>query len=243
MMMKKLLFVFIFIIVFSLEAHSQITTVVTTQHKLDENTVVKDSAGVIYKYAEWQKLLRLGYILKAIDPGKDNTAFMLVKMDEGTKARMKIARQGMALQNGAPDNFKLGEKTSFFSAKAIDGYKIRPKELVGKVIVLNFWFIACRPCLDEMPELNKIAREYSNNPNIVFISVARDNKDDLERFLKDNPFAYHVVDEGKDIAEDFAVNNYPTNVIIDKEGKVRFRSVGYGPYKLEDFKKTIEEAK
>jgi cytochrome oxidase Cu insertion factor (SCO1/SenC/PrrC family) len=80
-----------------------------------------------------------------------------------------------------------------------------------------------------VPELNKIVREYGNNPNIVFISAARDHKDDLERFLKDNPFAYHVVDEGKDIAQDYAVNNYPTNVIMDKEGKIRFRSMGVWP--------------
>ncbi|WP_083620276.1 TlpA disulfide reductase family protein [Mucilaginibacter sp. OK098] len=99
------------------------------------------------------------------------------------------------------------------------------------------------PCQDEIPELNKIALSYANNPNIIFIAVALDEKDDLKKFLKDNPFAYHIVDDGKEIAAQYEIKSYPTSVILDKEGKVRFHTMGYGPYTLDGFTKTIEEVK
>jgi thiol-disulfide isomerase/thioredoxin len=241
MTMKKKFFLFITFIAFTLAANAQISNSVTPRpHKIDSNTVVKDSAGVRHSYADWHKLIVTGnYTLKVINPGKDNAdEFTLVKMDEAAKARMKNFR----LPSDESGYIKTGRKIELFSAKDIEGYKIRPKELEGKVVVLNFWFIACVPCMEEIPELNKIALSYANNPNIVFIAVALDDKEDLQKFVKTNPFAYHIVDDGKEIADKYEIKNYPTSVILNKEGKVKLHTMGYGPYTLEGFAKIIEEA-
>ena len=228
------------LLAFTLAANAQVSNSITRgPYKVDSNSVVKDSAGVRYSYADWHKLTVTGnYRLKVINPGRDSTVeFTLVKIDEETKARIR----SMLSKPGESGYIKTGKKLELFSAKDIEGYKIRPKDLEGKVVVLNFWFIKCPPCLDEIPELNKIALSYANNPNIVFIAVALDEKDDLKKFLKDHPFAYHIVDEGKEIAAKYEIKNYPTSVILDKEGKVKFHTIGYGPYTLEGFIKTIEE--
>ncbi|MDB5090102.1 MAG: Peroxiredoxin, partial [Mucilaginibacter sp.] len=221
--MKKSFFLFIALIAFTLATNAQVSNSITRgPHKVDSNSVVKDSAGVRYSYADWRKLIVTGnYRLKVINPGRDSTVeFTLVKIDEETKARIRSMRP-------KPDEsgyIKNGEKLELFSAKDIEGYKIRPKDLEGKVVVLNFWFIKCPPCQDEIPELNKIALSYANNPNIVFIAVALDEKDDLKKFLKDNPFAYHIVDDGREIASSYEIKTYPTSIILDKEGKVKLHT-------------------
>lgn len=240
MIMEKKLTLFIVLMVLALTTNAQVSSSITRRtQKMDSSAIVKDSAGVRYSYADWHKLIVTGnYILKVINPGKDGVdEFTLVKMDEAAKARMKNFR----LPPDESGYIKTGMKMELFSVKDIEGYKIRPKDLEGKVVVLNFWFIACVPCLQEIPELNKIALSYANNPNIVFIAVALDEKDDLQKFIKDNPFAYHVVDDGKEIAAKYEIKNYPTSIIIDKEGKVKLHTMGYGPYTLADFKKTIED--
>jgi peroxiredoxin len=241
MIMEKKLTLFIALIVCALTTNAQvINSIARRTHKMDSSAIVKDSAGVRYSYADWHKLIVTGnYTLKVINPGKDDVdEFTLVKMDETEKTRMKSFR----LPADESGYIKTGMKMELFSAKDIEGYKIRPKDLEGKVVVLNFWFIACVPCLQEIPELNKIALSYANNPNIVFIAVALDNKDDLQRFIKSNPFAYHIIDDGREIAAKYEIKNYPASVIIDKEGKVKLHTMGYGPYTLADFTKTIEEA-
>ncbi len=208
--------------------------------QLDKNTVVKDSAGAVYPFSEWQQLVRTGdYVLKAINPGSDSTAFVLHKMSSNEKNNV-ISRMPKPPES---PYFTTGENITSFNAHDINGTKIKLKELVGKVVVLNFWFIGCAPCKMEIPELNKIALQYANDPNIMFVAIALDDKSDIKKFLKDNPFEYHIVDDGRMYADLYKIRSYPTNVVLDKEGKVRFHTAGYGPGTALWIKKAIEEVK
>lgn len=210
------------------------------RHAIDSNTVVRDSTGVRLAYADWRRLMASGdYALSTKNPTSEAPEFSVVKLDEAAKAR----RNAMMPPTDESGFVKTGKKLDLFSAKSIDGYKIRPKDLEGKVVVLNFWFVKCAPCRDEMPELNKIVKAYENNPNVIFIAVALDQKDDIREFLKTNPFAYHIVDDGKEFADKYEIKSYPTNIILDKEGKVKFHSAGYGWSTLQGFAKAIDEVK
>ena len=229
--------VLISIVLLSLTATAQ--TTVVKRRQLDQNTVVRDSAGVSYPYAIWQKLLSTGkYTLKAIDPANDSTAYIMVPMSEQQ-------RDVMVKRMPRPPESKFftdGQKLDLFNVRDINGNKVDLKKASGKVIVLNFWFIGCPPCRQEIPELNKIALEYAANPNVVFVAVCLDQDYQIFDFLKTSPFSYHIVDRGQYYAEQFKINLYPTNVVLDKEGKVRFHSSGYTlgtPYWI---KKTIDEA-
>jgi len=56
-----------------------------------------------------------------------------------------------------------------FSVKDMDGKSFELSELKGKVVVINFWFVNCKPCVDEMPGLNKIVEKFKNNQNVIFL--------------------------------------------------------------------------
>ncbi|WP_073406311.1 hypothetical protein [Mucilaginibacter sp. OK098] len=142
MIIRKSFFLFIALVALTMAANAQVSNSITRRtHKVDSNTVVKDSAGVRYSYADWHKLIITGnYTLKVINPGKDSVdEFTLMKIDEATRAMMK----GFRLPTDESGYIKTGKKLELFSAKDIEGYKIRPKDLEGKVVVLNFWFIKC----------------------------------------------------------------------------------------------------
>jgi thiol-disulfide isomerase/thioredoxin len=235
--MKKIFLLLLIIVAVSAAANAQ--TTITKRHRLDQNTIVKDSAGITYPYAVWQKLMSSGkYTLRAIDPRSDSPAFLIVQVNEKE-------REAMASRMPKPAESKFftdGQKLELFNTKDINGNKLKLKEMAGKVIVLNFWFIGCPPCRMEIPELNKIALEYANNPNVVFVAVCLDQDYQIFDFTKNNPFSYHIIDRGQYYADQFKINLYPTNVVLDKEGKVRFHASGYTsgtPYWI---KKTIDEA-
>ncbi|MGN6395768.1 MAG: TlpA family protein disulfide reductase [Mucilaginibacter sp.] len=210
-------------------------------HVMDSTTLVKDSMGRRYAYKEWHdKVLSGGYMLRknsAPDDSSDN--YMLVKLSDADLARIKAMRSKMN-----PDEsgvIRTGAKFNFVRAKAIDGYEVLPDKLAGKVVIINFWFIGCAPCRAEMPELNKIATAYTNNPDVVFIGVSTDEKDKIEEFLKTSPFQYHHIPDGRKLAAMYQVKGYPTNVIVGKDGNIKKHSMGYGPGMLDDFSKVIAE--
>jgi peroxiredoxin len=103
--------------------------------------------------------------------------------------------------------------------KDSNGNSISLDSLKGKVIVLNFWFIGCKPCVEEIPDLNRIQEKYKDD-NVEFLAVTFDSKKKLEEFVKKKPFNFTLVPDGMKIIRQFYVNSYPTTMIIDKDRKI-----------------------
>jgi thiol-disulfide isomerase/thioredoxin len=123
----------------------------------------------------------------------------------------------------------------------MNGNFLDTKSLKGKIVVINFWFIRCPPCRMERPFLNELVDEYARDSNIVFIAVSLDPKIQLESFLKENPFKYHVIPDGRNISDANKVVQFPTHVILDKEGKIAFNTVSYNAVTGYWMRKTINE--
>ena len=170
-------------------------------------------------------------------------AFISIAYAQGTLKSTDDQRYSRMPRPAESPFFMKGQELQSFSASDINGQKIKLNDLAGKVVVLNFWFIGCPPCRMEIPELNKIASKYANDPDVVFVAIGLDDKSDIRQFVKNNPFGYHLVDDGKDYARLYKINLFPTNVVLDKAGKVMFHSSGYAmntPYWIN---KTIAEAR
>jgi len=233
--MKKIFIVLLTIIGLHLAADAQ-----SAKKLAQEARVVVDSNGTQYPYAIWKKLVATKeYRLKKIDKNSDSSAYLLVKLDSAQVAH----RMADLDKPRESENFTDGEQIDLFSCKDINGNKIKAADLKGKVVVLNFWFIGCPPCRMEIPALNELSKDYAGDPDVVFIAVALDQKWDIQDFIKTNPLGYHIIDDGRTYANRYGIHLYPTNVVVDRQGKVRFSNVGYAvntPYWI---KKTIEEAK
>ena len=85
-----------------------------------------------------------------------------------------------------------------------------------------------------MPGMNKAMAKYKDDENVKFLFVdtwesvddkLKNAKDFMEK--KKYPF-YVLMDDENKMVEDFKVSGIPTKFIIDKEGKIRFKSVGFG---------------
>ncbi|MCS3737059.1 peroxiredoxin family protein [Mucilaginibacter dorajii] len=239
------------------------------RYTIDQNSVVKDSTGKVLSFTQWSALTRTrAYILVPEDFNHMDNKFILVKQGSGALFRHLNRGISNAPTDKSVDNdpaapppppadpyekmsnwskpfeseyFKTGEPIKLFSTHDINGNKLSLKELRGKVVVLNFWFIGCPACMQEIPELNEVSAKYKDNPNVVFIAVALDFKSDLKKFLATTPFNYQVVNEGGIYAKEYGIALYPTNLILDKEGKVALHWVGYAPSAPYWMKKTIDE--
>jgi peroxiredoxin len=119
-------------------------------------------------------------------------------------------------------NYKM-EGTPFpkFSFKDLNGNMVSNESMKGKIIVIKCWYIHCTPCIREFPQVNRLADEYKDRKDILFISLAEDSPEQLKAFLAKRPLKYEVIPNMKVyMNESLQLNSFPTHFILNKEGLI-----------------------
>ncbi len=116
-----------------------------------------------------------------------------------------------------------------FTVKDLKGREISLSNYSGKVIFLNFWATWCRPCKAEIPDFIEAYKQYKNKGmEIIGISVDRISPKSVLKFAEKYKINYPVVMSTYTIQKDYEPGPYiPTTIIIDQEGKIWHRHIGY----------------
>ena len=67
-----------------------------------------------------------------------------------------------------------------------DGKPADTQDWRGKVLVVNFWASWCPPCVEEMPTLDQISKEYATK-NVLFVGIGIDSPSNVREFLQKTP--------------------------------------------------------
>lgn len=137
------------------------------------------------------------------------------------------------------ENSLIGINAPVFSVKDIQGNKKSLNSLKGKIIILNFGFIECKPCVREMPELNNLVKKYKND-NVEFIGFSGNGSMQINSFLKEQDFLYNIVPNSKSVIKDYRISSYPTNIIIDQNAKVVYVTKGLKPTTVNEIEEVIK---
>jgi thiol-disulfide isomerase/thioredoxin len=132
-----------------------------------------------------------------------------------------------------------------FSMKDANGKTVSLQSLKGKVVILDFWAQWCVPCKASFPGMNLAVEQYKNDPEVVFYFVDTEEgiksnyKEVNKKYLKDHNFSFNLLfdnpqKDGKNTGEvfervckAFTISGIPQKIILDKQGNVRFITVGF----------------
>jgi peroxiredoxin len=121
-------------------------------------------------------------------------------------------RIGLPLGSVAPD----------FGLETLEHSRFYLNQQRDRVVVLGFWITTCQICKREMVELANLEGDFDSHP-LTIVSVCGDpeNLDAVRRIIEGLEIKWPVLlDHGGEVAERYNVQNHPTTVVVNQEGKI-----------------------
>lgn len=134
----------------------------------------------------------------------------------------------------APQSPAIGDGT-WINSKPLDSESLR-----GRVVLVDFWTFGCYNCRNTLPTLKRLDAQYRDK-GLTILGVHSPESDyeknlaNVRREVRELGINYPVVtDTDYTTWRAFNVQAWPTVVILDKQGRIRFTHIGEGLYKEQE---------
>lgn len=208
--------------------------------------------------------------LELIDEGDKVLSDVVLANADAERALQPIKIQLAAFRKRAEGQLIIGDLIDKIAPELdaefwVNGDPLDQDDLKGKVIMLDFWAVWCRPCIATFPKIKKLNETYggqgleiigvTNRYNITWDdekSVPKRGEGEVDaeeeiaaigKFMEkyELPYPSLVMPEESTMTEDFGVTGIPHVVLIDKKGKIRLVKVGGNDKNAAEIEEKIKE--
>ncbi|WP_247728675.1 cytochrome c biogenesis protein CcdA [Halovivax limisalsi] len=157
---------------------------------------------------------------------------------------------GFYLQTSGTDlnssGVAIGEPAPDYSAETLDGETVRLSQFEGeKVVMLNIWATWCDPCREEMPKLQQLYEQYSDD-GLVVVGASIDDtgsSQEIKQFVDDTGVTFTTLhDPNRRVVRTFQTIGTPSTVLIDEDGTVVHRWMGQFDPQSDQAQSTVKHA-
>jgi cytochrome c biogenesis protein CcmG/thiol:disulfide interchange protein DsbE len=129
-----------------------------------------------------------------------------------------------------------------FSVKTLDGQQITLSQLRGQVVLLDFWATWCSPCRESMPHLVDLYNTYrAQGLEVIGLSEDKGDVETVRHFVKSLDIPYPIAICPDEVSRSFRVSALPTAFLIDRNGKIQQKILGFNPSIAQQVKIKIGE--
>ena len=115
-----------------------------------------------------------------------------------------------------------------FKLATLEGQEVALSALKGKVVLLDFWATWCAPCREAIPHLIDLHKTFGQNGlEVIGMSVDKGEGETVRRFVKSMDIPYPIIITPDEVQREYGVVSLPTTILIDREGKIRQKFLGF----------------
>ena len=114
----------------------------------------------------------------------------------------------------------------------LNGKEIKLADFRGKVVFLNFWATWCKPCIAEMPSIQR-AMEKIGTEDIVFLAASDESVEKIEKFQARFDFPFRFIRVLDDYAN-LEVWSLPTTIVYARNGEIVINEAGAREWDADD---------
>ena len=157
----------------------------------------------------------------------------------GVSLALLQVKGGKAALEARPE---VGYLAPDFTLPSLDGQTVRLSDLRGKAVLLNFWATWCAPCRLEMPTMDKAYQEYKGRGlEILAVSLDAGSNSVVKNFMQELQLRFPVLlDPDMEVLRLYRQFSIPATFLIDKQGIVRHRELGYRDWTDPESRKLLE---
>ncbi len=137
----------------------------------------------------------------------------------------------------------VGERMPAIDIPLLDGTSFSPASTRGKVVLIDVWATWCAPCREIMPELERLHRAHAAD-GLLIVAISQDESRELvEEFVSRLGLSFAIgLDLEQQLAgEPLTITQLPTEILIDRRGRIRYRHDGVAPGQLEVIERQLQE--
>ena len=129
---------------------------------------------------------------------------------------------------------EVGKPAPDFTFPGLDGKMISLSDYSGKVVLVNIWATWCRPCIDEMPSMEKLYQEFNQDDfEILAVSIDALGTEVVEPFMQKYNLTFPaLLDPEGTIKPIYQVTGVPESLIIDRRGVLAKKIIGAAHWDL-----------
>ena len=132
-----------------------------------------------------------------------------------------------------------GDTAPAFSLKDVNGNTINLSDYKGKLVLLDFWYSACKPCIKASFILEDLQQKYASRGLVVLGMNTMDKADKARRHNKKHDITYNTTICSRDIKTAYKIRSYPSFYLIDETGKIVYSTSGYSSALKADLQSAI----
>jgi peroxiredoxin len=139
-----------------------------------------------------------------------------------------LRQKNSLLEYLKPEAAAVGRPAPAFTLPGLDGRMVSLSDYRGKVVVVNIWATWCPPCVDEMPSLEKLYREFeAENFAILAVSIDSGGIEAVAPFMKKHALTFSaLIDPQAAIRTGYKTTGVPETFIINKQGILVKKVIG-----------------